>query len=103
MKIYLDACCLNRLTDDQNQPRFAKKPGLLSEFSNWFATGLFNGFPAMSWPTRSIEIRIGKRGAVALASKIIEENDQIAHRGKALHRAGYAVFDAPGLRRSSVG
>ena len=31
---------------------------------------------------------------LALASEIIEENDQIAHRAKALHRAGYGVFDA---------
>ena len=31
---------------------------------------------------------------LALASEIIEENDQIAHRAKALHKAGYGVFDA---------
>ena len=25
MRIYLDACCLNRLTDDQGQPRIAEE------------------------------------------------------------------------------
>jgi len=36
LRLYLDACCLNRLTDDQSQTAFGTKPKRLKAFFAWY-------------------------------------------------------------------
>jgi predicted nucleic acid-binding protein len=99
MKIYLDACCLSRLTDDQNQPRIREEAGAVERVLKLVRDG------AVQWTSSDaladeidrnpdLERKLGNVALLAFASEIVEENDQIAHRAEALHRVGYGVFDA---------
>ena len=40
MRIYLDACCLNRLTDDQNQPRIREEAGAVERILKLVRDGI---------------------------------------------------------------
>ena len=95
MKIYLDACCLNRLTDDQNQPRIREEAAAVERVSKLVRDGISSDALADEIDRNpDLERKSGNVALLALASEIIEGNDQIAHRAKSLQRAGYGVFDA---------
>ena len=99
MKIYLDACCLNRLTDDQNQPRIRQEAAAVERVFKLVRDGTVQWISSDALAEEidrnpDLERKSGNVALLALASEIIEENDQIAHRAKALHKAGYGVFDA---------
>ena len=64
MKVYLDACCLSRLTDDQSQPRI------------------------------HMERRLEAETLLSLASKIVSVDDSVARRARTLVGLGYGPFDA---------
>src|SRR5690242_18381721 len=110
MKIYLDACCLNRLTDDQNQPRIREEAAAVERVFKLVRDGTVQWISSDALADEidrnpDLERKSGNVALLALASEIIEENDQIAHRAKALHRGGLRRLRclAPGLRRSSAG
>jgi hypothetical protein len=99
MKVYLDACCLNRLTDDQNQPRIREEAAAVERVFKLVRDGTVQWISSDALADEidrnpDLERKSGNVALLALASEIIEENDQIAHRAKALHKAGYGVFDA---------
>jgi predicted nucleic acid-binding protein len=99
MKIYLDACCLNRLTDDQRQPRIREEARVVERILHLVCEG------AVQWTSSNaladeidrnpdLERKLGNAALLALASEVIEEHDQIAQRARELHTVGYGVFDA---------
>ena len=64
MTVYLDACCLSRLTDDQSQARIREE-------------------------AESIH-----RVFLYLALATVEIDDEVAHRAQSLVGLGYGPFDA---------
>ena len=65
MKVYLDACCLSRLTDDQSQARIRQE-------------------------TEAVEAET----LLSLASATVEVDDAIAQRAREFVAGGYGLFDA---------
>jgi hypothetical protein len=99
MKIYLDACCLNRLTDDQSQRRIREEAeavelilrrshaGELQWISSEALTDEINRNP-------HLERRLENAALLWLANQIIEVDQKTAGRAKDLEAAGYGAFDA---------
>jgi predicted nucleic acid-binding protein len=99
MKIYLDACCLNRLTDDQNQPRIRKEAWVVEQVFKLVRDGTVQWISSDALADEidrnpDLERKSGNVALFALASEIIAVNDQIARRARELHKVGYGVFDA---------
>jgi predicted nucleic acid-binding protein len=99
MKIYLDSCCLNRLTDDQRQARIREEAEVVERVLKLVRDG------AVQWISSDalidevdrnpdLERKLANTALLALASDAIKEDDQIADRARGLHRLGYGVFDA---------
>jgi predicted nucleic acid-binding protein len=97
MRIYLDACCLSRLTDDQSQPRIRGEAeavegilGLISEGrADWVSSAV-------------LAIEIGRnpdrrRDAAEVhshAGAIVTPDRQDARRAEFLQTLGFGAFDA---------
>jgi predicted nucleic acid-binding protein len=99
MRIYLDACCLNRLTDDQSQPRIRAEALAVERVLKRVREG------TVLWISSDAlideldrnpdsERRMGNVALLAFAAEVVVENDQVALRAEALHGVGYGVFDA---------
>ena len=85
MKIYLDACCLNRLTDDQNQPRIREEATAVERVFKLVRDGTVQWISSDALADEidrnpDLERKSGNVALLAFASEIIEENDQIAVR-----------------------
>ena len=98
-KIYLDACCLNRLTDDQSQHRIREEAeavelilrrmhaGEVQWISSEALTDEVNRNPHM-------ERRLENAALLRLANQTIEVDQKTAGRAKDFEAAGYGAFDA---------
>ena len=99
MRIYLDACCLSRLTDDQQQPRVREEAEAVEQ--------LFVGVrrpnvelissEALDDEVRrnpSMERRVEAETLLSLATMNVEIDDATAVRAQELVRLGYGIFDA---------
>ena len=98
-KIYLDACCLNRLTDDQSQRRIREEAeavelilrrmhaGGVQWISSEALTDEINRNP-------HVERRLENAALLRLANQTIEVDQKTAGRAKELEAAGYGAFDA---------
>jgi predicted nucleic acid-binding protein len=98
-KIYLDACCLNRLTDDQSQRRIREEveavelilrrmhAGEVQWISSEALTDEINRNP-------HLERRLENAALLRLANQTIEVDQRTAGRAKDLEAAGYGAFDA---------
>ncbi len=93
MKVYLDACCLNRLTDDQTQPRIHQEAEAVELLFKRMRDS------SVQWISSEVLVEeIGKNpkterrtenaALLALASETIEVNDYIAGRARGLQAAG---------------
>src|ERR1039458_436277 len=99
MKIYLDACCLNRLTDDQNHPRIREEAEAVERVLKLVRDGTVQWISSNVLADEidknpALERKSGNAALLAFTSQVIEENDRIAQRAEALHGVGYGVFDA---------
>jgi len=99
MRIYIDACCLNRLTDDQNRPRIPEEAGAVERILKLVRAGTVQWISSDALGDEidrnpDLERKLGNVALLAFTSEIIEENDQIARRAEALHRLGCGLFDA---------
>ena len=99
MRIYLDACCLNRLTDDQSQSRIRQEAEAVERVLKLVRGGTIQWIASGALADEidknpDLERKVGNAALLAFASDVVEENDQIAHRAQALHRVGYGLFDA---------
>src|SRR6266542_5866049 len=107
-KVYLDACCLNRLTDDQTQFRIRKEAEAVELILRRMRQGTTQWISSEALTDEidrnpDIERRLENIALLALASESIEVDDSIASRAADLQIAGYGAYDAlhNGVRRSS--
>ncbi len=102
MRVYLDACCLNRLTDDQSQPRIRAEALAVERVLKRVREG------TVLWISSDAlideldrnpdsERRMGNVALLAFAAEVVVETDQVALRAEALHSVGYGVFYASHL------
>jgi predicted nucleic acid-binding protein len=99
MKVYLDACCLGRLTDDQTQARIREEAeavelilGLVQKHSTqWIASEAL-------WDevrrNPSEERRLECETLMVLVSETVRIDGAIAQRAKQLASIGYGAYDA---------
>ena len=108
MRIYLDACCLNRLTDDQSQQRIAEEAEAVEQILRLLR------MKAIEWSSSSVleaetsnnpdpERRCGVQVLLLLATNTILLNSQIIERAEELEAIGYDAFDALHLSSAEAG
>ncbi len=99
MRIYLDGCCLNRLTDDQTQLRIRHEAEAVEQILRRTRDG------EIQWVSSEAladeidrnpdgERRLENAALLALASENLEVDDSIAGRAGDLQTAGYGAYDA---------
>ena len=99
MRVYLDACCLGRLTDDQTQRRIREEAEAVEVVMGLVARGSVEWIAseALSEEIRrnpSAERRMESETLLAMASEASELDDRIAERARELQSFGYGAFDA---------
>jgi predicted nucleic acid-binding protein len=107
VRIYLDACCLNRLTDDQSQPRIAEEAEAVEQILRLLrANTIVLSSIALKAETshdpdaaRRYEIEV----LLLLATDTIPLDSQIIQRAKELEAVGYGAFDALHLGTAEAG
>jgi len=108
MKVYLDACCLNRLTDDQTQIRIRQEAEAVESILGRMCQG------AIQWISSEAlvdeiernpdeERRLENGAQLVLASATVEVNDAIACRAMDLQKAGFGLYDALHLACAEAG
>ncbi len=99
MKIYLDVCCLSRLTDDQSQPRIRAEAEAIERILFAIREGVVEliGGEALQEEVRripSLKLRLEVEALLSLATQTVDVEDNIADRAAEFRAAGYGVFDA---------
>ena len=99
MNIYLDACCLNRLTDDQSQHRIRVEAEAVELILNKIRTGKVRWISSEALSDEinrnpQLERRLQNAALLNLATETIEVDSQIAERARNLRAVGYGAFDA---------
>ena len=108
MKIYLDACCLNRLTDDQTQLRIRAEAeavetileAVTEQKVEWVASKAFFYELAQN---PSLTRRRGTEALLRLAAKTVGIDTDVRERGRELEAVGYGAFDALHIASSEAG
>jgi len=108
VRIYLDACCLNRLTDDQSQPRIAEEADAVEQILRllrtktieWLSSTALE-FETSNNPNLQRRYEIGV--LMLLATETVALDVQTIHRAKELENAGYGAFDALHLSSAEAG
>jgi predicted nucleic acid-binding protein len=98
-KIYLDACALNRLTDDQSQPRTRSEAEAVEKVlylvwkgeAEWMASIVLEAEIRRN-PDR--ERRNDALKLISLAGKVLRPHSVSIERARALEALGYGAFDA---------
>jgi hypothetical protein len=108
VRVYLDACCLNRLTDDQGQPRIARKAEamqrifrlVLAKAIQWSSsTALEAETGSNPDPERRYEVEV----LLLLATDSIPLSSEIVQRAEELEALGYGAFDALHVSSAEAG
>lgn len=108
MRIYLDACCLNRLTDDQNQQRIAEEAEAVEQILrllrakriDWLSsTALKFEISLNPDAERRYEVEV----LLLLATNTVPLDNQITQRAEELAALGYGAFDALHLSAAEAG
>ena len=99
MKIYFDACCLNRLTDDQAQLRIRREAEAVEQILRRLRDGEIQWISSEALTDEidrnpDVERRLENAALLALASESIEVDNSIADRAANLQIAGYGAYDA---------
>jgi predicted nucleic acid-binding protein len=99
MRVYLDACCLNRLTDDQSQHRVRQEAQAVEQILKATRDGANQWISSEALTDEidrnpQLERRLENAALLTLASEIVEVNDNIVSRARDLQDAGYGAFDA---------
>lgn len=99
MRLYLDACCLNRLTDDQTQLRIQQEAQAVELILSSVQSGEIEWISSDALAEEidrnpSVERRLENMALLAIASEKVEVDDRIASRAADLQIAGYAGYDA---------
>ncbi|MEO8663820.1 MAG: PIN domain-containing protein [Bryobacteraceae bacterium] len=99
MRVYLDACCLSRLTDDQNQPRVRAEAEAVEHIMGMIRAGQATW---VSSTVLGIEVSRNpdperRRDAEALlffANDVVVPNQEVADRAREVEKQGFGTFDA---------
>ena len=99
MKLYLDACCLNRLTDDQSQLRIRQEAEAVELILGRIQAGEIQWISSDALADEidrnpDVERRLENAALLAIASKSVAVDDLIARRATDLQIAGYGAYDA---------
>lgn len=99
MKLYLDACCLNRLTDDQNQLRIRQEAEAVELILRRIQAGEIQWISSDALVDElernpDVERRLENVSLLAIASENVEVDDIISSRASDLQIAGYGAYDA---------
>lgn len=108
MKVYLDACCLNRPFDDQSQPRVrleAEAVSLILEKFNqdeweWIGSEVLH-YEVNQHPDSETRERI--LSFLSLTRRVVEINEKILKRAEKLEEAGFDPYDAIHLASAELG
>lgn len=99
MKIYLDACCLSRLTDDQRQPRVRDEAEAIEKILTIARTGL------VTWVSSTVlnlevsrnpdpERRRDAESLLVFANEILAPSSSTADLARRIQELGIGSFDA---------
>lgn len=99
MRVYLDACCLGRLTDDQTQLRIREEAEAVERLLRLVQNGSVEWVASEALHDEihrnpSVERRREGETLLALASATINISEPIIGRAKQLSVAGYGAYDA---------
>lgn len=108
MRVYLDACCLNRLTDDQSQRRIAVEAEAVEQILRllgakrieWLSS---TALQAETSNNPDAERRHEVEVLLLLATVTIPLESQIIQRAQDLEAVGYGAFDALHLSTAEAG
>lgn len=105
MRIYLDACCLNRLTDDQSQARIAEEAEAVEQTLHRLSANTVEWLSSAALEAETSRNPDSERRAeiqvlLLRATKTIPLDGQVIQRAEELEAVGYGGFDA--LRLSSA-
>lgn len=108
MRIYLDTCCLNRLTDDQSQPRIAEEAEAVEQILRllraktieWLSSAAVE---AETSANPDLERRHGVEVLLSLATSTVPLDRRIIERAKELEALGYGAFDSLHLSSAEAG
>jgi len=99
MRIYLDACCLSRLTDEQSQARIREEAEAVEQVLMGVRRGTVELFSSEALDDEvrrnpSMERRVEAQTTLSLAVTSIKIDEAIALRAQNLIGLGYGPFDA---------
>ncbi len=108
MKIYLDACCLSRLFDDQSQPRVRLETEAIALVLEKLSQGEWDwvGSEILLYEIKQnpdLESRQRALSFASLAHEVVETTDKILQRAEALDEAGFDSYDAIHLASAEFG
>jgi len=108
VRVYLDACCLNRLTDDQSQRRIAVEAEAVEQILRllgakrieWLSSTALQAETSNNPDAeRKHEVEV----LLLLAADTIPLESQIIQRAQDLEAVGYGAFDALHLSTAEAG
>jgi predicted nucleic acid-binding protein len=99
MRVYLDACCLSRLTDDQSQARIREEAEAVEQVLAGVRRGTFEllSSEALDDEVRrnpSMDRLVEAQTTLSLAATSTKIDEAIALRAQSLVGLGYGPFDA---------
>ena len=108
MRIYLDACCLSRLTDDQSQPRVRAEAESVEHIMRMIREGIVDW---VSSTVLTVEVSRNpdpdrRRDAEALllfANEVVVPKSREADRAREIQGHGFSAFDALHLASAEKG
>jgi predicted nucleic acid-binding protein len=108
MKIYFDACCLSRLTDNQSQARIRAEAEAVERILEWARNGAVDWISSVALEAEiegnpDAESRREIEALLLLANEVRPLDADIVERAKELETAGYGAFDALHLSFAEAG
>jgi predicted nucleic acid-binding protein len=108
LKIYLDACCLSRLTDDQSQARVHAESDAIEHILRMVRAGLATW---VSSTVLNIEVsrnpdpdrRHDAEELLSFANEVVVPQNSEADRAKRIEELGFSPFDALHLASAERG
>lgn len=108
MRIYLDACCLSRLTDDQSQARVHAESDAIEHILRMVRTGLATWVGST---VLNIEVsrnpdpdrRHDAEELLSFANEVVVPQNSEADRAKRIEELGFSPFDALHLASAERG
>jgi predicted nucleic acid-binding protein len=108
MRIYFDACCVNRLTDDQSQERILQEAQAIEilialstgESNTWVGSVVLEAEISRNPDS---DRRADAEALLAFAKQVVKLDGEIVVRARELRCAGFSEFDALHLACAEAG